>query len=60
LNNPIPGDQVDKEMATFGQDLSEVAVKMLPFKKISFYFNTSSPEESLHIIVVPTKRTAPA
>lgn len=44
-------DDVDKELTGFHQDLSAVAVEMLPEKKLSLYFTSPPPEKSLHIIV---------
>jgi hypothetical protein len=51
LKDSFPIDTVDEQTATLGQDLSAVADKMIPVKKLSYYFSTPLAEESLHVIV---------
>jgi hypothetical protein len=55
LKNPIPADNVDDEVATFGDEISAVAVEMMPVKRMSVYFDKSPPEECLHVIVEPRR-----
>ena len=46
-----PVNDVDKRMTTFGQDLSAVAVAMLPEKDLPDYFTSPPPLNIVHIIV---------
>ena len=51
LNNAIHTNNINEELDKFGQDLSPVAVEMLPTMHLSDYFPSPPLEESLHIIV---------